>query len=159
MTERAQQFKPSVVDMTKILGQHEAAGAQGISTSTTLDASETEAAFAKNFTVAGFSDGYKKYFKKPTDKLKQELTQKFVDQGYNLIVPDTCSNVKNVLQQAMQLLSSGYSIQIWYVYAARHVCESRGFQREVGDGKKYDSKNWQTSVQALEQFVVSDIQA
>ena len=40
-----------------------------------------ESAAAIEYQVAGFKDGYKKYFKKPTDALKQELTKNFVDEG------------------------------------------------------------------------------
>jgi hypothetical protein len=43
--------------------------------STQLDNKEQE------FYLAGYSDGYKKFFKKPTDKLKKELTEHFIEEG------------------------------------------------------------------------------
>ena len=162
--------------------------------STQLDNKEQE------FYLAGYSDGYKKFFKKPTDKLKKELTEHFIDEGascsdlstlqclpctlgFNTVIPDTCSNVETIVKQALALQENGYSlqvghivpalfsylsstvgsghnlvhnVQVLFVYASRSVCERRGVQREIGEGKKYDSKNWQKSTEAIAYFMVRE---
>jgi hypothetical protein len=95
LLEQAQQHRPNAEAMASFVAQ------LGLVPSDTSG----EAAFAKHYAVAGFSDGYKKYFKKPTDKLKKELTDKFVKEGCH------CSqNPESVCQCFCVSVSAKYCI-------------------------------------------------
>jgi adenylylsulfate kinase-like enzyme len=98
----------------------------------------------------GYSDAYTTLLKRPTDLLKTKLVAKLMGDGFNIILPDTCSSLSIVREKIKMLKDAGYTINILACVAPKSVCEQRGRSREQGEGKKYSSKNWQNSVEGLE---------
>jgi ubiquitin-conjugating enzyme E2 D/E len=98
----------------------------------------------------GYSDGYDTCMKKATDALKAKLTERLLNDGSNLIIPDTCSNAKSVIKKANMLRTAGYTLDVLVVVAPKTVCVRRGTSREQFEGKKYSCKNWKKSMESVE---------
>lgn len=99
--------------------------------------------------LSGFSDYYKKYFMKPMNQVKDALVDEAVQCRANVVIPHTASDFAAVAALVAKLSGAGYRIRCAAIYADRALCESRGGSREVEEGKKYDSKNWRTSVGSI----------
>jgi hypothetical protein len=98
----------------------------------------------------GYQDGYDTCMKKATDALKLKLTTRLLNDGANLIIPDTCSNPSSVVKKCAMLTEAGYTLDVLVVIAPKSVCMQRGTAREQHEGKKYSSKNWQKSMESVE---------
>jgi hypothetical protein len=104
----------------------------------------------------GYANGYDTCMKKATDSLKAKLTERLLNDGSNLIIPDTCSNAKSVIKKANMLRDAGYTLDVLVVVAPKNVCIGRGTSREQFEGKKYSCKNWQKSMEMVE-LVINDM--
>jgi hypothetical protein len=110
-----------------------------------------KAAIDEGFT--GYTDGYDTCMKKATDALKLKLTTRLLNEGANLIMPDTCSSPKSVIKKCAMLAEAGYTLDVLVVIAPKSVCIARGTAREQFEGKKYSSKNWQKSMESVAEVI------
>eukprot|EP00928_Gymnodinium_smaydae_P015956 TRINITY_DN15941_c0_g2_i1.p1 TRINITY_DN15941_c0_g2~~TRINITY_DN15941_c0_g2_i1.p1 ORF type:complete len:586 (-),score=109.91 TRINITY_DN15941_c0_g2_i1:175-1932(-) len=127
-------------------------GAMQVDGSFIRDASITwarTAATAEANGLAGFSDYFAEYFKPSMDKVKASILTDALARKANVVVPDTGSNLSSLVSLTDRFALAGYSVSFAAIYADQSVCEVRGKQRESKDGKKYSSRNWRTSVQAI----------
>eukprot|EP00927_Polykrikos_kofoidii_P061019 TRINITY_DN55908_c0_g1_i1.p1 TRINITY_DN55908_c0_g1~~TRINITY_DN55908_c0_g1_i1.p1 ORF type:complete len:1135 (-),score=175.71 TRINITY_DN55908_c0_g1_i1:206-3610(-) len=106
-------------------------------------------ALARDHGLLGFTDYFSKFFKAPLNEVKQNVFKKSIESKLNLAIPVTASDLASVLSLMEQLFEANYSVRFVAVYRERRACEENGRLREVLDGKKYDSKNWLASMQAI----------
>jgi hypothetical protein len=104
----------------------------------------------------GYSNAYNTLLKKPTDLLKTKLVESLMGEGFNIILPDTCSNLSIIREKIRLFKDAGYTINILACVAPKSVCEQRGHSREQSEGKKYSSKNWHKSVEGV-QTVINEL--
>mmetsp|Transcript_1781 Transcript_1781/g.1902 ORF Transcript_1781/g.1902 Transcript_1781/m.1902 type:complete len:331 (+) Transcript_1781:103-1095(+) len=106
-------------------------------------------ALAHSHDLDGFSDLFDNFFKPSIGKVKKAVTTSALEGHWNIIVPDTASSFKKTAAMIQRLAESGYSLKVAAVYASTETCTERGKSREKGEGKKYSSKNWVASMQAI----------
>jgi len=101
---------------------------------------------AKSLGMQGFADYFERFFKPSADKVKEQIVESALASGANIIVPDTASSLQSMIRTVDRIVAAGYTITFAAVYANRALCEVRGSTRSE---KKYSSKNWEASVQAI----------
>lgn len=146
---------PSASGKTTLLKQAVADIPQGAITvdgSTIRDCSEVwrrTVQRASDRGLSGFSNYFQNDFKGPADRLKHSIMDNAINNRANVVVPETASNVQGVIDMVDRFLAAGYRLSFVATIAVKHVCEERGRSREAEEGKKFSSKNWKNSVQAI----------
>jgi len=105
--------------------------------------------------VDGFTDLFRKYFKKDVGRFKKDLFHFLADRGTNIVIPDTFADwVPGINKgKGMYMLESlrkrGYTILMTAVFGSESKCIKNGTSREKKEGKLYHCTYWERAIRKI----------